>query len=68
MGNGNIVFLGVTIGPDVIIGDFNTISCHCDLTSRVKLGSSNFLGSRVSILPKVKVGNETKVSAGSVCV
>jgi sugar O-acyltransferase (sialic acid O-acetyltransferase NeuD family) len=55
-----------TIGHDAEIGDFSTLSCHCDVTGGVVLEAEVFMGSRSSILPKVRVGRGAVVGAGSV--
>lgn len=55
-----------TVGHDTHIGDFSTLSGHCDLTGGAVLEEEVFMGSRSSVLPKVRVGKGAVVGAGSV--
>ncbi len=48
------------------MGDWTTISPHCDLTGFAELAEGVFLGAGARILPSVKVGDCAKVAAGSV--
>ena len=66
IGNANIFNINTTIGHDVVVDSFNTFSSHCDLTGYVSVGNANFFGSRVSLLPKCRIGYNNKVAAGSV--
>jgi len=66
IGNANIFNINTTIGHDVVVDSFNTFSSHCDLTGYASVGDSNFFGSRVSLLPKCRIGCNNKVAAGSV--
>lgn len=43
-----------------------SITGHCDLTASVQVGTEVFLGSRVSIIPHVKIGDKAYIGAGSV--
>jgi len=56
------------VGHDAIVGKWSTISPHCDVTGGVVLEEGVFLGSNVTILPKVKVGKYATVGAGSVVI
>lgn len=55
-----------TVGHDAQIGDFSTLSCQCDVTGGAVLEDEVFMGSRASVLPKVRVGKGAVVGAGSV--
>jgi len=80
IGPGSIVSINVTIadcvvvntltvvGHDVVIGTGSVISDYCDLMGHASLGERVFLGSGAQILPYIKVGNDSKVGAGSVCI
>ena len=57
--------IGSTIGHDVEIGDFSTISSNCDLTGNVQVEGKVFIGSNVSIIPGVRIGHESYLCAGS---
>lgn len=55
-------------GHDVQVGDWTTISGHCDLTGFCRLGEGVFLGSGARILPNISVGDWARIGAGSVVV
>ena len=55
-------------GHDAEVGDFCTICSGCDITGAVKLKECVFLGSNVSISPKIVVGRGARVGAGSVVI
>ena len=53
-------------GHDACIGNWATISAHCDMTGQTELGEMAFMGSGARILPGKKVGPRALVGAGSV--
>lgn len=53
-------------GHDAWIGNWATISAHCDMTGRTELGEMAFMGSGSCILPGKKVGPRALVGVGSV--
>lgn len=57
-----------SVGHDAKIGDFSTLSGHCDVTGFVQLGSKVFMGSNSLIIPNVKVGDDAVIGAGSVVI
>ncbi|CAH6800281.1 UDP-N-acetylbacillosamine N-acetyltransferase [Vibrio chagasii] len=57
-----------TIGHDAEIGDYSTLSGHCDVTGFAKLGKRVFMGSSAVVIPKVSVGDDAIIGAGSVIV
>jgi serine acetyltransferase len=63
-----IINLCSTVGHDVSIGDYSTLSCHCDVTGGCALGADVFLGSHASILPCIRVADRAKIGAGSAVV
>jgi sugar O-acyltransferase (sialic acid O-acetyltransferase NeuD family) len=58
--------VGSIIGHDAIIGPYSVISSQCDITASVIIGEGVFLGSKVSILPGMKIGRNSYLCAGSV--
>jgi sugar O-acyltransferase (sialic acid O-acetyltransferase NeuD family) len=58
--------LHATVDHDASVDDWSQINCHCDLTAAVKVGREVFLGSRVSVIPGVKIGDGAYIGAGSV--
>ncbi|WP_292594710.1 NeuD/PglB/VioB family sugar acetyltransferase [Mesotoga sp. UBA5847] len=66
---GDYVFLqSTTVAHDVSVGDFTTISSLCGILGRVKLGKRVFAGNHATILPKVSVGDDAYIGAGSVVI
>lgn len=63
---GNHVHMNVSssIGHDVVLGDFATLSAHVDLTGYVRAGEGAFFGTNASVLPKHSVGAWARIGAG----
>ncbi len=59
--NGN-----ASVGHDVKLGAFSTLSSHVDLTGWVQVEECVFFGSGARVLPKVKIGFGARVGAGAV--
>ena len=66
LGLGVALNLHATVDHDATVDDWSQINCHCDLTAAVRVGKEVFLGSRVSVIPNVKIGDGAYVGAGSV--
>lgn len=59
--NGN-----ASVGHDVRLGSFSTLSSHVDLTGWVQVDECVFFGSGARVLPKVKIGTGARIGAGAV--
>jgi len=57
-----------TIGHDGNIGAWCTLCAQCDITGRVTINDEAFLGSRVSVIPGIKVGTKSIIGAGSIVI
>ncbi|MDE6886354.1 MAG: acetyltransferase [Helicobacteraceae bacterium] len=66
IGNCNLINVSCAIGHDCVIGDFNIIGSYSGFAGFSKIGNGNYLAPRVSIFPKAVVGDNCKISAGSV--
>ncbi len=55
-----------SIGHDVRLGSFSTLSSHVDLTGRVQVEECAFFGSGSRVLPRVKIGFGARIGAGAV--
>lgn len=64
-GDFNLLNNAVFIGHNSIIGSFNVINPSVRISGDVSIGDINFFGVCSIILQGLKVGNNTKVSAGS---
>lgn len=54
-----------SIGHDVKVGAYSTLSSHVDLMGHVETGERVFFGSGAKILPKVRIGAGAKIGAGA---
>ncbi len=63
-----VTLLSSGIGHDASIGDFSTVSSFCDITGGVQLGKRVFVASHSTIIPKISVGDDAYIGAGSVVI
>ena len=68
LGRGVAINLHSSIDHDACVDDWSQVNCHCDLTAAVQIGREVFIGSSVSIIPGVAVGDGAYIGAGSVVV
>jgi len=66
LGLGVALNLHATLDHDATVDDWSQINCHCDLTAAVRIGKEVFLGSSVSVIPGITIGDRAYVGAGSV--
>ena len=57
-----------TVGHDVRIGAYSTLSAHCDLTGHSELAEGVFMGSGARVLPGKTVGAGAVLGAGAVVI
>jgi sugar O-acyltransferase (sialic acid O-acetyltransferase NeuD family) len=55
-----------TIGHDVEIGEYTTLSAHVDLTGKVLVESKCFFGTGAKVLPDITIGSSSIIGAGSI--
>lgn len=65
LGRFSTINLCCTIGHDVSIDDFNTLSSHVDITGGCQIGKLVFWGSGSRIIPNKCVADGCKIGAGS---
>lgn len=65
LGKYTTVNLCCTIGHDVSLGDYNTLSSHVDITGGCQIGKLVFWGSGSRIIPNKCVADGCKIGAGS---
>lgn len=68
IGMGAVVNVHSSIGHDVVLGDFCTLSAHVDLCGGVHVGDRVFFGSGSRVLPHLKIGDDAIIGAGAVVV
>lgn len=68
IGDNSALNIAVAAGHDVKVGRHVQISSFCDLTGYVEIGDGVLMGSRASVLPGRRVGDNAVVGAGSVVV
>lgn len=61
-----IINLSCTIGHDIIIGKYSTISPGVHISGRVHIGEECFIGTGAVIVPDVSIGNGSFIGAGAV--
>lgn len=66
LGDFNILNGYVTIGHDTVIESYNVIMPSVNISGGVKMGNCNFMGLQSSILQCLKVGDNTRIGAGSI--
>lgn len=64
---GDFVFINglCSIGHDVVVGDYSTLSAHVDLTGYVKVGRGVFFGTSAKVIPKIIIGDGARIGAGA---
>lgn len=68
VGTGCLINLNCTIGHDSIIGDFVEMSPGVHISGYCNIGSFCNIGTNATILPKIKLGKNVIVGAGSVVI
>ncbi len=58
--------LSSSLGHDVRVGDYCTISSHCNISGNVTIGQRVFVGGNVAIAPHLHVGDDASLCMGSV--
>lgn len=61
-----VTLLSACIGHDVIIGDYSTISSHCNISGNVSIGEEVFMGGNVAVAPHTAIGSGAYLCMGSV--
>lgn len=59
---------GTQISHDVTVGDFSSLRARVEIGGNVTLGKSVFIGSKATIIPKIKKEDTSIIGAGSVVV
>lgn len=60
--------LGVTVGHDVVMGEFVSISSQVDLCGGVVLEEGVWIGSGARVIPGKKAGEWSRIGAGAVVI
>lgn len=66
IGNFNVFNGYIPIGHDTKIGDYNVIMPSCNISGGITMGDCNFMGVKSAVLQYLKIGNNTRIGAGSV--
>lgn len=64
-GDFNLLNNNVAIGHDVKIGSFNVLNPYVKIAGNVSIGNINFFGLASMSLQGIKIGEKTKIAAGS---
>lgn len=68
IGNHVTILTSTGIGHDAVIKEYTTISSFCDITGYVQIEKRVFIASRVSVIPKRKIGEGAYLGVGSVVI
>jgi sugar O-acyltransferase (sialic acid O-acetyltransferase NeuD family) len=66
IGKGVFINNGSQIGHDSVIGDFVSLMANVDIGGNCEVGNKVFVGSGATILPGVKIPDNTIIGAGAV--
>ena len=66
IGKGVIINQLTSIGHDVVISDFVEICPNVSISGNCFIGENTFIGTSSTILPKIKIGKNVIIAAGSV--
>ncbi|MBP7174322.1 MAG: acetyltransferase [Cloacibacterium sp.] len=66
IGKCTLINLSSTIGHDTIIEDFVEICPNVSISGNCTIGEGTFIGTGATVLPKIKIGKNVVVAAGSV--
>lgn len=66
LGKGCLINLNVTIGHDCKIGNFVEITPNVNISGHCEIADNVFIGTCATIIPKIKVGANSVIAAGSV--
>jgi sugar O-acyltransferase (sialic acid O-acetyltransferase NeuD family) len=66
IGKGVLINLNCTIGHDSILGDFVELCPGVHVSGYCTIGNEVFVGTNSTILPKVRIGDNVVIAAGSV--
>lgn len=61
-----VTLLSSCVGHDVVIGDYSTISSHCNISGNVSVGEGVFMGGNVAVAPHMTIGSRAFLCMGSV--
>ena len=60
--------IGTQIGHDSIIGNFSSLMPCVDLGGHVTIGNKVLIGTKATVIPKVKIEDNSIIGAGSVVI
>ncbi len=64
--NGVLINLNCTIGHNVVISEYTELSPGVHLSGQTKIGSFTTIGTGAIVIPKINIGNNVVIAAGSV--
>ena len=54
-----------SVAHDSVLGEYCTVSAHCDVTGMCRLGDRVFMGSTSHVVPGTRIGDDVYICAGS---
>lgn len=68
IGRHSHVNIGCSLGHDVALGEFVTLSGNCHLAGGVDVSDGVFFGTSANVIPRIRIGEAARVGAGSVVI
>lgn len=68
IGNFNLINLNCIVGHDSVMGDLCSIMPHVDIGGGARIGKNVFMGTKVTVSPKLEVRDGTYLGVGSIVI
>lgn len=62
---GCIINMYSSVAHDSVVGEYSTVSAHCDITGMCKVGKFVFMGTSSQMIPSSRIGDNAYICAGS---
>lgn len=66
IGDFNVLNGNVSFGHDVIVGSYNVMFPETRISGQTSIGDRNLFGARTFVAQCLKIGNDTRIAAGSI--
>lgn len=66
IGSFNVLNGNVSFGHDAVMGDYNVMFPETRISGQTTIGNRNFFGARTFVAQGLKIGDDTRIAAGSI--
>ncbi|MBR5039056.1 MAG: serine acetyltransferase [Prevotella sp.] len=66
IGDFNVFNGNVSLGHDAVVGSYNVMFPETRISGQTSIGDRNFFGARTFVAQCLKIGNDTRIAAGSI--